>query len=322
MKLPRRRFLRLTAGAVVLPALPRVALALDYPTRPVRIIVPLPAGTTTDIVARLVGEPLSKRIGQAVIIDDRPGVSGNLAAEAVVRAAPDGYTLLMAFGANAINAVFYPNLKFDFVHDIAPVAIVGSAPFVLAINPVLPAKTVPEFIAYAKANPGKINMASPGVGTVAHLAIELLKTMAGIDLVHVSYRDSFAADLISGQVQGAFMAIAQVLEYVRGGEMRALAVTSLARVATLPDVPSLAEFVPGYEAGAWFGVVAPKATPAEIIDRLNFEINGAVASEIKPRLVSLGAQPLSMTPAEFGKMITDYTEKWARVIRAANIKPE
>ena len=321
MKLLRRQFLHLVAGAAALPVLPRIASALDYPTRPVRIFNGFNAGGGPSIVARLVGERLSERLRQQFIVEDRPGAGGSIAAQGVVNAQADGYTLLMATGANTINTTLYPNLTFDFVRDFAPVAIINSAPFVMVVDPAIPAKTFLEFIAYAKANPGRINMASPGIGTTPHLCYELLKMMTGVELVHVPYRASYVADLISGQVQCAFSTVPQALEYVRDGKWRALAVTSATRVETLPDVPTVGEFVGGYEADSWFGIVAPRSTPTEIIKKLNDEINAVVADpKIKARLVGLGVPPMSMTPTEFGKLIVDYTEKWAKVIKFAGIK--
>ncbi len=322
MKLPRRKFLHLTASAAALPVMPRVACALDYPTRPVHIFVGFPAASGPDIVARLVGEQLSHRLGQQFVIENRPGAGSSIAAHDVIDAPADGYTLLMATAANTINTTLYPNLSFKFARDVAPVAIINGAPFVMVITSSLPVKTVSEFIAYAKANPGKTNFASPGVGTTPHLAYELLKLMAGIDLVHVPYRASYLPDLIGGQVQGAFSTVPQVLEYVRSAKLRALAVTSTVRVGALPDVPALGESVPGYDADGWFGLVAPKSTSTEVINKLNQEINEVVADpKMKTQLVDLGAPPKSMTPADFAKLIEDYTEKWAKVIKAAGIKP-
>jgi tripartite-type tricarboxylate transporter receptor subunit TctC len=323
MKLHRRLFLHLAVGAAALPTLPRTASALDYPARPVHIVVGFPASSGPDIVARLVAPWLSERLRQQFIVEDRPGAGSSIAAQDVANAPADGYTLLMATGANTINATLYPNLNFDFVRDVAPVAIINGAPFVMAVNPAVPAKTIPEFVSYAKANPGKINMASPGIGSTPHLCYELFKMMTGVDLVHVPYRASFLTDLISGQVQGAFSTVPQVIEYVKDGKLRALAVTSATRVDVLPDVPTVGESVPGYEANSWFGMVAPKSTPTEIIDKLNAEINAVVADpKMKLQLVGLGVPPMSMTPAEFGKLIADYTDKWGKVIKFAGIKVE
>jgi tripartite-type tricarboxylate transporter receptor subunit TctC len=320
MKILRRRFLHLAAGAATLPLMPRIATALDYPTRPVHVIEGFTAGGGPSIVAHLISERLSERLGQQFVVEDRPGAGSSIAAEYVVNAPADGYILLMATGANTINTTLYPNLKFDFARDFAPVAIVNSAPFVMVVTPSLPAKTVTEFISFAKAHPGKINIASPGVGTTPHLCYELLKMMTGVDLVHVPYRASYIADLISGQVQGAFSTVAQAISYVQAGKLRALAVTSAAPVDALPSVPILGEFVPGFEAESWFGVVAPKGIAVDIVDMLNHEINAGVADpQMKSRLVALGTPPMSMTPTEFGKLIVHDTEKWAKVIRAANI---
>ena len=315
---PRRRFLHLAAGAVVLPAVSRFAWAQTYPTRPVRFIVSYPAGSSPDLVARLVARRLSDRLGQQFVVENPPG-----ATEMVLRAPPDGYTLLMTATANAINATLYPNLNFNFIRDIAPVASIGRTPVVMAINPSLPAKTLPDFIAYAKANPGKINFASSGNGTPLHLAGELFKMMSGVELVHVPYHSSYMPDLLGGQVQVAFTTIPSLIEYIRAGKLRALAVASATRSDTLPGVPTVEEFVPGYEASAWYGLSAPKSTPTEIIETLNRATSAAVADpNMKSRLVGLGAEPMSMTPAEFGKFMSDETEKWGKVIRAANIKPE
>jgi tripartite-type tricarboxylate transporter receptor subunit TctC len=323
MKLPRRQFLHLAAGAAALPAVSRIARAQAYPTRPVRIIVGFAAGSGPDIVGRLVGQRLSEQLGQQFIVENRPGAGSSLAAQSVVNAAADGYTLLMATGANTINATLYPNLNFNFIRDVAPVAIINATPYLLVAYLAVPGKTVPEFIAYAKANPGRIGVASAGIGTTNQLCLELLKIMTGVDLVHVPYRSSFVPDLLGGQVQYAFSTLPQVIENVKGGNLRALAVTGTARVNTLPDVPTVAEFVPGYEADSWFGIVAPKGTSSTIVEGLNNKINTIVADpKMNVQLASLGASPKSMTPAEFGKLISDYTEKWARVIRTANIKPE
>jgi len=317
VKLPRRQFLHLTAGAAALPAFSRIARAQAYPSRPVRIFVGFPASATPDIVARLIGQPLSERLGQQFVVENRPGAAGNLATEAVVRAPPDGYTLLLANGANAISATLYEKLNFDFIRDIAPVAGIAGAALVMVTNLSFPAKTVPEFIAYAKANPGKINMASVGVGaSTPFLAGELFKAMTGVEWVWVQYRSPY-------MVQAAFPVIPASLEYIRTGKLRALAVTSATRLEVLPDVPTVDEFVPGYEASSWFGVGAPKGTSTKIIEKLNKEIDAIVAEpNMKARLVGLGLQPMSLTSAEFGKFIADQTDKWAKVIRAAGIKPE
>ena len=324
MKLPRRRFLHLVASVAALPAFSHRALALDYPTRPARIIVGFPAGNASDIIARLIAQSLSERLGQQFIVENRPGASGNTGAEVVARAAPDGYTLLMeVVTSNAINATLYPNLSFNFVRDIAPIASIGSGPYVMVVNPAVPARTIPEFIAYAKANPGKINMASVGTGTGTHVAGEMFKMMAGVDLLHVPYRGSVMPDLLSGQVQVFFGPIAQLIEYIRTGKLRALAVTTATRQAMLPDIPTVGEFVPGYEASVWYGLGAPKNTSTKIIERLNQEINTALADpEMKAHLANLGDTVISGSPADFGKLIAADIEKWAKVIKFADIKPE
>jgi tripartite-type tricarboxylate transporter receptor subunit TctC len=323
MKLPRRTFLHLAAGAAALPATSRFAWAQAYPTRLVRIIVPFPAGQATDTIARLMGQSLLERLGQPFVIENRPGAGGNIGTESVVRATPDGYTLLLVGLSNAMNATLYKKLNFNFIRDIAPVASIGSAPYVMVINPSIPTKTVPEFIAYAKANPSKINMASSGSGSVSHVFGERFKMMTGINLVHVPYRGGFVPDLLSGQVQVAFGTISTCIQYIRGGMLHALAVTTATRLDVLPDIPTLAEFVPGYEASAWYGVGAPKDTPAAVIDKLNNGINAVAADPlIKARLAGLGFDPMSMTSAAFGKLIADETEKWGNVIRALNIKAE
>ena len=322
MELARRSLLRLAASTCVLGAFPRFAQALDYPRRPVRIIVGFPAASGPDIVARLLGERLSERLGQQFTTEDRPGAGSSIAAETVVKAPPDGYTLFMATAANTINTSLYPNLGFDFVRDLAPVAIITGTPFVLIVNPSFPPKTVAEFVEYAKAHPGKINFASPGIGTSPHLAIELLRMMAGVDVVHVPYRGSYLSDLMTGQVNAAFSTVAQAIEFIKAGKVRAVAIGGLARVEALPDVPAVAETLPGFDTDGWFGLVAPKGTPAEIVNALNRECNAIVAEpKLKAQLVSLGTRPKSMTPAEFGKVIVDYTEKWAKVIKFAGVKP-
>ena len=323
MKLPRRRFLHLAAGAATLPVVSRNARAQGYPTRPVRIVVPYAAGASPDIIARLVGQALSERLGQQVIIENRPGAGGNIGTEVVVRAPADGYTLLLATGANATNAALYERLNFDFIRDIAPVAALGGVALVMVINPSFPAKTVPDFVAYAHANPGKINMASAGSGTTVHLAAELLKIMTGVDFALVQYRGNPWTDIISGQVQGFFGVIPASQEYIKTGKVRALAVTGATRSEVLPHVPTMAEFVPGYEASTWYGVGAPKGTSTEIIEKLNNDINAVVTEpNMKGRLVGLGLQPMPLTSAEFATFIADATNKWAKVIRAANIKPD
>ena len=325
MKLPRRKFLHLAAGAAALPIVSRVAIAYTYPSRPVRLVVGFPAGSSADIVARLMGQWLSERLGQQFIVENKPGAGSNVGAEAVVRAPADGYTLLLITAVNATNATLYANLSFNFIRDITPVAIISRGPLVMEVNPSFPAKTVPEFIAYAKANPGKINMASAGNGTIPHMAGELFKVMAGVNLIHVPYRGSPQAitDLMGGQVQVMFDAMASSIEQIKAGKLRALAVTTTARAETLPDIPTVGEFVPGYEAGGWQGVGAPKSTHTEIIDKLNEEINAALANPtIKARLADLGGVPMPMSPTAFGKFIAEETAKWGKVIRTANIKPE
>jgi len=323
MKLPRRTFLHLAAGAVALPAVSRIARAQAYPSRPVRIIVPFPAGLATDTIARLMGQSLSERLGQPFVIENRTGAGGNIGTESVVRATPDGYTLLLVGLSNAMNATLYKKLNFNFIREIAPVASIGGAPYVMVVNPSVPAKTVPEFIAYAKANPGKINMGSTGSGSVSHVFGERFKTMTGINLVHIPYRGGYVSDLLSGQVQIAIGTISTNIQYIRGGMLRALAVTTATRSDVLPDVPTLAEFVPGYETSQWYGVGAPKDTPVEVINTLNKEINAVAADPlIKARLAGLGVDPLSKTPTEFEKFIADETEKWGKVIRAAGINAD
>ena len=323
--LGRRNFLHLAAGAAALPALSRFAWAQTYPTRPVRLVVTTPAGGSPDIIARLIGQWISERLGQPIVVDNRSGASGNIGTEIVVRAPPDGYTLLMALSLNAINASLYDNLPFNFIRDTAPVASIASIPLVMEVNPSVPAKTVPEFIAYAKANPGKLTMASSGVGTPLHVSGELFKMMAGVDMVHVPYRGEALAlpDLISGQVQVLFGVMPASLGYIRAGKLRALAVTTAKRQEALPDVPTVGEFLPGFEARGWYGVVVPKATPTEIVEKLNKEINAALADpNMKKRLTDLGAAVFAGSPADFGKFIADETEKWAKVIKFAGIKAE
>jgi len=323
MKLPRRTVLQLAAGAAALAALSRIAWAQSYPTRPVRIIVGFPAGTSSDITARLIGQWLSERLGQQFIVEDRPGAGTNIAADSVVHASPDGYSLLWVTQTNAINATVYSTLNFNFIRDIQPVASILRVAAVIMVHPSLPAKTVPEFIAYAKANPGKINMSSPGIGSVNHVAGELFKMMAGVDLVHVPYRGSQFPDLLSGQVQVTFNPLPSSLEFIRAGKLRALAVTTASRQAVLPDIPTVGEFVPGYEATAWFGIGAPKNTPAEIVDKLNREINAGLADpQLKARLVDLGGETFAGSPEDFAKFIAAETEKWATVVKFAGIKPE
>jgi tripartite-type tricarboxylate transporter receptor subunit TctC len=326
VKLPhRRQFLHLAAGAAALPTVARIASAQAYPTRPVRVIVPFAPAGTTDIVARLMGQWLSERLGQQFVIDNRPGGGGNIGTEAVVRAPADGYTLLLVTAANAINTTLYEKLNFSFIRDIAPVASIGGAPYVMVINPSLPAKTVPEFITYAKANPGKVNMASAGTGAPSHVSGELFKMMAGVNMVHVPYRGGgpVMTDLLGGQVQVMFAPTPTSIEHIRSGKLRALAVTTATRSDVLPDIPTLAEFVPGYEASNWYGVGIPKNTPAEIIDKLNKEINAALADpKLKGRFADVGSIPTSMTPAEFGTFVADETEKWGKVVKFTGIKAD
>ena len=326
MKVPRRAFLHLAGGAAALPAVSRFAWAQAYPTRPVRFIVGYPAGGNTDIVARLIGQWLSERLGRPFIVENRPGAGSNLGTEAVVNARPDGYMLLFAATANAINATLYEKLRFNFIRDIAPVAALIHLPNVMEVHPSVPARTVPEFIAYAKVNPGKINMATGGgVGVSGHMAGELFKAMAGVNIVHVPYRGSAQAltDLIGGRVQIMFEPLPASIEYIKAGKLRPLAVTTAARSEVLPDIPALSEFVAGYEASTWFGVGVPRNTPVEIVNKLNYEINEALADpKMKARLAELGGTPLPGSPADFGKFIAAETEKWGKVIRAANIKAE
>jgi len=325
MKLPRRTFLHLAAGVAALPAASRIAWAQSYPTRPVRIIAPTAPGGAPDILARLIGPWLSERLGQQFVVENRPGSGNNIGTEVVVRAAPDGYTLLIASSSNAINATLYDKLNFVFLRDIAAVAGVISLPFVMVINPSVPAKTIPEFTAYAKANPGKISFGSPGIGTPGHVAGELFKMMAGVEMIHVPYRGGGAvlSDLIGGQIQVLFGSTSLTVEQVMAGKLRALAVTSATRWEGLPDIPTVGDFVPGYEASSLFGLGAPNKTPLEIINTLNRETNAALDDpKLKRRLVELGGTLLPGSPADFSKLIADDTEKWGKVIRAANIKAD
>jgi tripartite-type tricarboxylate transporter receptor subunit TctC len=325
MKLPRRNFLHLAAAAAALPAVSGVARAQGYPTRPVRVIVPFAPAGTTDILARLIGQWLSERLGQQFVIENRPGASTIIGTEAVVRAPADGYTLLLATPSSAINATLFEKLSYNFLRDIAPVAGIMRVPNVMVVHPSVPAKTVPEFIVYAKANPGKINVESTGAGTSNHLAGELFKLMTGVDMVHIQYRGSGPAltDLLAGQVQVGFDTMPGSIEYIRAGRLRALAVGTLVRSEALPDIPTVNEFVPGYESSGYFGLGVPKNTPLAIVERLNGEINAGLAdSTLKARLADLGAMTLAGSPADFGKLIADETEKWGKVIRALNIKAE
>ena len=325
MKLPRRKFLHLAAGAAALTALLRVAAALDYPSRPVHLVVGFPPGGPADMVARLLGQWLSERLGRPFVIENRPGAGGTVGTELVVRAPPDGYTLVQVSSGDAIDATLYDNLNYNFIRDIAPVASTVRGPLVMVVNPSFPAKTVPEFIAYAKANPGKINMASGGIGIPSHVAGELFKIMTGVSMVHVPYRGVAPAitDLLGEQVQVLFLAIPGSIGYITAGKLRGLAVTTATRSDALPDIPTIGEFVPNYEASVWFGLGAPVNTPARIIETLNREINAALADPtMRTRIAQLGGVPMPMTIAEFGKYVADETEKWGKVIRTANIKPE
>ena len=325
MESSRRRFLHLAAGTAALATVSRIALAQTYPTRPVRVIVPFPPSGPNDILARLMGQRLSERLGQPFIIDNRPGAGGNIGTEVVVKASPNGYTLLQVSASNAINAALYDRLNFNLSRDIAPVATIIRQPYIMLVNPSLPAKTVPEFIAYAKANRGKISMASAGTGTGPHAAGELFKMMTSVDMVHVPYRGGGPAltDLLGGQVQVAFIGPVASIEYIRTGKLRALAVTTAARSVALPDIPVVGDFVPGYEASSWFGIGAPRGTPVEIVDKLNREINVALADPgMKARLADLGGMVLAGSPADFGKLIAAETEKWAKVIQFSGAKPD
>jgi tripartite-type tricarboxylate transporter receptor subunit TctC len=323
VKLPRRRFLHLAAGAAAQPAISRIAWAQAYPSRPVRIVVGFAAGGGNDIAARLMGQWLSERLGQPFVIENRPGAGTNIATEAVARAPPDGYTLLLVGSTNAINATFYPKLNFNFIRDIAPVSSITRQPQAMLANPSFPARTIPELIDYAKANPGKVNMSSPGVGTISHLAGELFKMMAGVNLVHVPFGGNSPAltALLGGQVELSFASLPSSIEFIRTGKLRGLAVTGAMRAEALPDVPSTGEFVRGYEVSAWYGVGAPKGTPAEVIDKLNTEINAGLADpNMQARIADFGGTVFALSAADFGKFIAEETEKWAKVIREADIK--
>jgi tripartite-type tricarboxylate transporter receptor subunit TctC len=325
MTLPRRTVLQLAAGAVALPAVSRLAHAQAYPARPVRIIIGYTPGGSADLTARLMGQWLSERLGQQFLIESRPGAGTNLATEAVVNAPPDGYTLLLVAPANAINATLYEKLNHNFLRDIALVAGINRFPNVMEVNPSVPAKTVPEFIAYAKANPGKLNMASSGAGSTIHVSGELFKMMTGINMVHVPYRGGAPAltDMIAGQVQVMFDNIPTSLEFIRAGKLRPLAITSTARSELLPDIPTVADFVPGYEASAWYGIGVPKSTPTEIIEKLNTTINAILADPaVKKRFADMGATLLPGSPAQFAKFIADETEKWGKVVKFSGAKPE
>ena len=325
MKLPRRTFLHMAMGAAALPALPGMARAQAYPSRPVRIIVGFPAGGATDIQARLMGQWLSDRLGQQFIVENRPGASGNIGTEAVARAPADGYTLLQIVTPHPINAALYTNLSFDFIRDIAPVIHVARLAYVVVVHPSVPATTLPEFIAHAKANPGKINYGSAGPGTPQNIACELFKMMAGVDLVHVPYRGGApaATDLVGGQIQVIFAPVSESIQHVKAGKLRALAVTTAARLDVLPDVPPVGDFLPGYEATGFSGIGVPKGTPPAVIDMLNKELNAGLAdARIKGRIVELGGTVAGGSPAEFGKILAEATEKWAKVIKFAGIKVE
>ena len=325
MKLSRRTFLQLAAGAVAVPATSGIALPQAYPTRPVRIIVGNAAGGAPDTTGRLMAQWLSERLGQAFVVDNRPGGSSNIGTEAVVRASPDGYTLLLLTATNAINATLYPKLNFNFIRDITPIASLVHGPGVMVVNPSFPARTVPEFIAYAKANPGKVNYGSVGIGTPPHLYGELFKMMAGVDLLHVPYRSQpqVQADLIGGQIQVTFDPIVTSIEHIRAGRLRALAVTTAPRSGLLPEIPTIGEFLPGYEASGWHGVGAPRNTPVELIELLNKQINlGLADPKIKTLIANLGYQPYTTSPAEFAKFIAEETDKWAKIVRFSGAKLE
>jgi tripartite-type tricarboxylate transporter receptor subunit TctC len=325
VKLPRRQFLHLAAGAAALPAVSRLARAQAYPTRPVRLIVGFAPGGTTDITARLIGQWLSERLGQQFLIENRTGAATNIATEAVARAPADGYTLLLVTASNAINATLYDKLSFNFIRDIAPVAGIIRYPLVVQVNPSFPAKTVPEFISYAKSNPGKVSYGSGGIGTSIHVASELFKLMAGVDMIHVPYRGGAPAmtDLIGGQIQVVFNPVPESMEHIKAGKLRPLAVTSATRSEVLPDVPTVGDFVPGFEASALQGIGAPKDTPAEIVEKLNKEINAGLADrKLKARFADLGATVFVVSPADFGKFIAEETEKWGKVIKFAGAKAE
>jgi tripartite-type tricarboxylate transporter receptor subunit TctC len=325
MECTRRRLLCLASAAMAAPAVSRIAWSQTYPTRPVRLIVGAPAGGPTDILARIMGHWLSERLGQPFVVENRPGAGTNIGTEMVIRAPPDGQTLLLVATASAINATLYKNLNFNFIQDIAPVAGISRVPLVLVVNPSLPASTAPEFIAYAKDNPAKISMASAGNGTAPHVTGELFKIMTGVNMVHVPYRGNAPAliDLLGGQVQAMFDNLATSIEYIKASKLRALAVTTATRSALLPEIPTVGDFVPGFEASAWFGVGAPKNTPPEIIERLSKEINAALVNpKIKARLADLGNTVLAGSPADFGKLIVDETEKWGKVVKFSGAKPD
>ena len=322
MQLARRRFLHLAAGAAALPAMPRTARAQAYPTRPIRVVVGFAAGIAPDIIARLVGQALSERLAQPVVIENRPGAGSNIGAGVVAKATPDGYTLLMAVPSNTISQMLYSNLGFDFLHDIAPVAGLARSVFILVVSPAVPAATVPEFIAYAKANPGRINFATPGVGSTPHVFGEMLKMMTGLEMQHVPYRGNIFPDLLGGQVQASFVTIASSAGYIHEGKLRALGVTTATRAPALPDVPPIGDAVPGYEASSWYGFGAPSGTPAAIIAKLDREIEAVLADEqMKARFAGMGIDPMFMAAAEFAKFIAEEAEKWGKVVKFAGIKP-
>jgi tripartite-type tricarboxylate transporter receptor subunit TctC len=321
MNSSRRQFLQCAAGAAALPALSTTAWSQAYPSRPVRFIVGFPAGNAPDIIARLVGQMLSERLGQQFVIENRPGAASNIATETALGAAADGYTIQMIVLTNVFNTTLYPNTKFNFMRDIAPVGGVANAPYLIVINPSLPIKTIPEFVAYAKAHPGKINYASGGNGSSSHIFGEMLKKMAGIDLTHVPYRSSFMPDLLSGQIQMTINPIPQAMEYVRTGTLRAIAATTAKRLDFLPDIPTVGESIAGYEALGWYGLSMPRGTPAEIVNTINKATNAALADpKVKARFATLGVEPMPMTPAAFAKFIQDDYEKWSDVIKTTSIK--
>jgi tripartite-type tricarboxylate transporter receptor subunit TctC len=323
MKRSRRVFLCLAGSAAALPALPRFASALDYPTRPVHLVVGFPAGLSPDILARLVGQPLSERLGQQFIVDNRPGAASNIGTEVVAHAAPDGYTVLLTISGNAINATLYTHLNFNFARDLTPVAAIGRTPFVIVVNPAFPVKSVPEMIDYAKANPGKINIASAGPGTGPHVACELFKMMTGVDMVQVPYKASYMTDLLGGQIPIAFGPIAQIIEDVRAAKLIAIGVTTPTRSDAAPQIPAIAEFVPGYAASGWYGICAPTGTPNDIIEKLNAAITACVTDpSLKSRLLNIGVEPMPMSVAEFKKFVADEIAKYAKVIQFAGIKVE
>jgi tripartite-type tricarboxylate transporter receptor subunit TctC len=323
MKRSRRVFLRLAGSTVALPALPRLASALDYPTRPVHLVVGFPAGLSPDILARLVGQPLSERLGQQFIVDNRPGAASNIGTEVVAHAAPDGYTVLLTISGNAINATLYTHLNFNFARDLTPVAAIGRTPFVIVVNPAFPVKSVPELIDYAKANPGKINIASAGPGTGPHVACELFKMMTGVDMVQVPYKGSYMTDLLGGQIPIAFAPIAQIIEDVRAGKLTAIGVTTPTRSGAATQIPAIAEFVPGYAASGWYGICAPTGTPEDIIEKLNAAITACIGDPtLKSRLLDLGVEPTPMSVADFRKFVAEEIAKYAKVLQFAGIEVE